>query len=260
MFPARSSAWQPQHPASPGAMASILSRVLLFLAACSPLQLNAESAEPLAPNTMQARVAACVHCHGASGRAGPDGFYPRIAGKPAGYLLAQLIHFRDGGRIYEPMRHLLEGLSDEYLGEIAQYFADRHLPYERPALANIPEAVREKGRTLAEYGDSSRGLPACAACHGSSFSGMEPNIPGLLGLPRDYIAAQLGSWRSGLRHAAVPDCMAQVADRLTPEDIAAVSAWLATQAVGNPYTAVPAGSISLPIECGAISSSAEGRP
>ena len=28
---------------------------------------------------------ACTTCHGKEGRAGPDGYYPRIAGKPAGY-------------------------------------------------------------------------------------------------------------------------------------------------------------------------------
>ena len=240
-------------------MAGALSAVLIFLAACLPSTPKAEPSEPLAPDTMRARVAACTHCHGASGRAGPDGFYPRIAGKPAAYLLAQLVSFRDGGRTYEPMRHLLEGLPDDYLGEIAQYFADTHLPYSTPALTNLPATMRETGRTLAESGVAARGLPACAACHGSSFSGMEPHIPGLLGLPRDYIAAQLGSWRTGLRHAVQPDCMAEVAGLLTPEEIAAVSAWLAARPVEEPYVAAPAGSLPLPIECGPAFS-AERKP
>ena len=233
-------------------MTSLLSMLLLFLATCVPSILKAEPTEPLVPNTMQARVAACVTCHGADGRAGPDGFYPRIAGKPAGYLLAQLISFRDGERRYDPMRHLLEGLSDEYLGDIAQYFAEMHLPYSEQSLARFPPSMLEKGRTLAETGDASRELPACAACHGSSFAGIEPNIPGLLGLPRDYIIGQLGSWRTGLRRAAQPDCMAHVAKQLTPEDIAAVSAWLVAQPIEEPYVAAPAGTFSLPTECGSV--------
>lgn len=53
--------------------------------------------------------------------------------------------------------------------------------------------------------------------------------PGLLGLPRDYLVAQIGSWQNGLRRAAEPDCMAQVSLKLTPEDIGAVSAWLASR-------------------------------
>ena len=34
-------------------------------------------------------------------------------------------------------------------------------------------------------------------------------VPGLLGLPRDYLNGQLGAWRSGQRRAVEPDCMAQ---------------------------------------------------
>ncbi|MGN6660826.1 MAG: c-type cytochrome, partial [Achromobacter mucicolens] len=34
----------------------------------------------LQPDTMAARVAACTACHGAQGRAGADGYYPRLAG------------------------------------------------------------------------------------------------------------------------------------------------------------------------------------
>ena len=63
------------------------------------------------------------------------------------------------------------------------------------------------------------------------MTGVAPSIPGLLGLPRDYLNAQLGAWRNGQRRAHAPDCMAQVAQRLTPEDIGAVSAWLAAQPV-----------------------------
>jgi len=234
-------------------VASLFRKGLLVLAACLPFTLNAEPAQRLEPGTMAARVAACVHCHGADGRAGPDGFYPRIAGKPAGYLYTQLVLFRDGGRSYDPMRHLLEGLSDEYLNDIAQHFADMRLPYAPPARPSAPAAVLETGRMLAETGKAAQGVPACAACHGSAFTGMEPHIPGLLGLSRDYIASQLGSWRTGLRHAAEPDCMAQVVQQLTAEEIGAISAWLASQPVAEPYTPLPAGALSLPIECGSIS-------
>lgn len=239
-----------QRTASFWARPAHVSRILLLATSCLPFTLQAETDQLLKPDSMEARVAACTHCHGAQGRAGPDGFYPRIAGKPAGYLLAQLVSFRDGGRNYEPMRHLLEGLSDNYLAEIAGHFADIHLPYSRPAPASTPTAQLEQGRALVVSGDRSRDLPACISCHGSALAGVEPHIPGLLGLSRDYIAAQLGSWRIGLRQAASPDCMAEVSHRLSPADIAAISAWLAAQPVAEPYRPEPAGSFSLPMECG----------
>ena len=43
---------------------------------------------------------------------------------------------------------------------------------------------------------------------------MAPAIPGLLGLPRDYLNSQFGAWRIGQRQAQEPDCMAQVARQL----------------------------------------------
>ena len=58
------------------------------------------TAAPVAfQDTMAQRTLACTSCHGKEGRAGPDGYYPRIAGKPAGYLYAQLLHFREGAAI-----------------------------------------------------------------------------------------------------------------------------------------------------------------
>ena len=54
-------------------------------------------------DSMAQRMLPCTVCHGAQGRVAPDGYYPRIAGKPAGYLYNQLLNFRDGRRHYGPM-------------------------------------------------------------------------------------------------------------------------------------------------------------
>ena len=80
-------------------------------------------------------------------------------------------------------------------------------------------------------GDPARDLPACTACHGAAMTGVRPAVPGLLGLPRDYLIGQLGAWQTGLRKAHAPDCMAQVAQRLAAPDIAAVAAVLASAAL-----------------------------
>ena len=211
-------------------------------------------------DTLAQRTLACTACHGAQGRAGPDGYYPRIAGKPAGYLYHQLLHFREGRRHYGLMTRLLDPLSDAYLMEIAQHFASLDLPYPPPAPTRAPQATLERGRTLALQGDPSRQLPACAQCHGAQLTGVLPNTPGLLGLSRDYLNAQMGAWRSGERRAHAPDCMAQIARRLEPEDLNAVTAWLAAQALPpnpKPLARLPAapsmacGSVTLPPATGA---------
>lgn len=193
----------------------------------------------LEPGTMRARLAACTACHGEQGRAGADGYYPRLAGKPRDYLFHQLQNFRDGRRQYRPMAHLLRDLPDAYLRDISAWFSDQHPPYPAPAPTTADAAQMARGSQLVRQGDKARGLPACSACHGAALSGVLPAIPGLLGLPRDYIGAQIGSWQSGLRRAAAPDCMSDVARRLEPADIAAVAAWLSAQPVPQ-ATASPA--------------------
>ena len=91
------------------------------------------AAPPAFENTLAQRAQACTVCHGKEGRAGPDGYYPRIAGKPAGYLYNQLVNFRDGRRHYGLMARMLQPLSDAYLLELAQYFAAQDVPYPPPA-------------------------------------------------------------------------------------------------------------------------------
>jgi cytochrome c553 len=189
-------------------------------------------------NTLAQRVQACTTCHGPQGRAGPDAYYPRLAGKPAHYLYKQLLDFRDGRRHYPLMTGLLAPLRDDYLFEIAQHFSALdvpHAPPSGPTQPNRPSGATAqqlaRGQRLAQDGDVSRKLPACAACHGAALMGVAPDVPGLLGLSPDYINAQLGGWRLGQRLGTRPDCMALVAKRLNPDDIAAVSAWLASKRV-----------------------------
>ncbi len=194
-------------------------------------------------NTIAQRTLACTACHGAQGRAGPDGYYPRLAGKPAGYLYNQLLNFRDGRRHYALMTQLVDPLSDDYLMEIARYFSALDLPYPAPAAPAAALEVLQRGKTLVLQGDPGRRLPACVSCHGQAMTGVTPHVPGLLGLPRDYLNAQLGAWRTGQRRAHVPDCMADIVARMSDADIHAATSWLAAQplpASSKPATALPA--------------------
>ncbi len=199
---------------------------------------------------MAQRTLACTACHGKEGRAGPDGYYPRIAGKPAGYLYNQLVNFRDGRRRYGLMTRLLDPLSDAYLMEMAQYFSALDAPYPPPSRAQVTPDVMLRGETLVKQGDAAKKIPACVQCHGDAMTGAQPATPGLLGLPRDYLNSQLGAWQAGQRHAHAPDCMGQVARQLSPQDLTAVAAWLSSQPV--PANAHPVAALPRPpsITCG----------
>jgi mono/diheme cytochrome c family protein len=180
---------------------------------------------------MAQRTRACTVCHGDQGRAGPDGYYPRLAGKPAAYLYQQLLNFRTGRRHYAPMTGLLDTLDDGYLHALADYFSAQSAPYPAPPATTATAADQEHGRKLVQEGNKARGLPACTQCHGLQLTGVNPDVPGLLGLPADYINAQLGGWQTGQRGTAAPDCMAAIAKRLTAADIHAAARWLSAQPV-----------------------------
>ncbi|MEW5310293.1 MAG: hypothetical protein WDW38_002105 [Sanguina aurantia] len=99
---------------------------------------------------------------------------------------------------------------------------------------------------------------AGSACHGRGLTGVQPDTPALVGLPYDYISSQLGSWRTGTRTAAAPDCMAHIATHLTPDDITAVSAWLANQQPPAAAHAQAAGSVKPPLACGVLGAKGDG--
>lgn len=223
---------------------------LLGLALASAGSFAAGPAAHTVPDTMAQRVLACTLCHGAQGRSTNAGYFPRIAGKPAGYLYNQLVHFRAGRRNNVGMTALLDTLSDDYLREIAAHFASLDLPYPPPLASDAAPAALQRGQDLALRGDKARDVPACVACHGQALTGVNPAIPGLLGLPRDYLIGQLGAWQTGLRRASAPDCMGHVAQRLTGGDLSAVASWLAAQPLPANTHPAPATAQPLPLRCG----------
>lgn len=205
------------------------------------------------PDTIEQRVAACIACHGREGATTNAGYFPRLAGKPAGYLFNQLVSFREGRRFNTDMAYMVQHLSDAYLREMAEYFAGLQLSY--PPVSPVSDATPEqlqRGSQLVREGDAARGIPACVQCHGAALTGVQPAIPGLLGLPRLYVSSQLGAWLTNERHAMAPDCMADIGRRMSTADINAVASWLAVQpmpADTRPAAALPA---PLPVKCGGM--------
>lgn len=199
---------------------------------------------------MAPRVMACASCHGVQGQGTGDDYFPRLAGKPSGYLFNQLVAFRDGRRKYPPMNYLLAYLPDAYLRQIADHFASQRPPFPPASEPDAASDVLARGETLVTKGDAARNIPACQGCHGASFTGMEPAIPGLLGLHGSYISAQLGAWRYGTRTGIAPDCMQIVASRLTEADVKAVATWLSSRPAPADPAQAAQGSLPMPLVCG----------
>ena len=209
----------------------------LTLAFFAPVPLAAAADAPgssthrAIPDTLQQRAKACTSCHGEHGEGATDsGDGPRLAGKPSGYLLLQMRYFQSGQRKNVAMEYVLRQLDIDYMSKLADYFADQQVPYAQPPKPTVSAAMLKRGEQLALHGDTAIGVPACNSCHGSRLTGVEPLIPGLLGLSSNYLETELTAWRNQTRAAKEPFCMGVVANRLHATDVAAVSAWLASQA------------------------------
>ncbi|MES1264861.1 MAG: cytochrome c4, partial [Variovorax sp.] len=115
------------------------------------------------PDTIEQRAAACIACHGREGSSTEAAYFPRLSGKPAGYLFNQLQSYRDGRRFNSDMTHMVQHLSDAYLREIADYFASIDLPYPPPpTTTDATPQMLAHGKKLVFEGDAARDIPACA--------------------------------------------------------------------------------------------------
>ena len=65
---------------------------------------------------------------------------------------------------------------------------------------------------------------ACAACHGIDGVAKMPHVPNIAGESTIYLEKQLKAFRSGERHDPM---MSIIAEGLSDDDIANVSAWYA---------------------------------
>jgi cytochrome c553 len=201
---------------------------------------------------MAQRLGACAVCHGqhGEGAAGAE-YFPHLAGKPAGYLFAQMQGFRDGRRHYPQMVYLMSNWNDAWFARVAAFYASQPTPEPHAqAAAKLEAQDFARAQKLVREGDASVDLPPCAACHGDRLEGLEPGIPALAGLPTDYLIAQLGGWLTGARHSIAPDCMSHVVTKLQPGDIRLVATYLSSLSVSPDDRPAPEGSRELPLSCG----------
>ena len=82
----------------------------------------------------------------------------------------------------------------------------------------------ERGEQLYRFGDTEKGISACAACHGPTGVGLASAVfPSLKGQWAGYSETQLRSFRDGLR---INVMMSGVAQNMSDADIEAVSSYV----------------------------------
>ena len=126
-------------PKPPLVSATVRLGELIGLALAGALMLGlprSGSAAAPVPDTLAQRALPCASCHLTEDRLRAGEYVPRIAGKPAAYLLEQLRNFRAGRRRHDGMERLIEHLDEAYLAELAGHFASLR-PSRRPPSAPV---------------------------------------------------------------------------------------------------------------------------
>ena len=171
--------------------------------------------------------AVCGACHG------PDGNSqladnPKLAGQHPEYLFKQMMDFKaaDGKqpeRVSPVMNGMIAAYDANQMRDFAAYFASKK---------QTGEAVKNRetlaaGQKLFRAGDMSKGLPACAACHGPAGAGIPSQYPRIAGQFAQYTEAQLKVFRDGTRANDPAKMMRMVALKMTDAEIKAVSDYIA---------------------------------
>lgn len=102
-------------------------------------------------------------------------------------------------------------------------------------VAYVPPGSLSRGALLVNTGGATvvDGKPvpgptvACATCHGPDLMGVA-EIPGIAGRSPSYIARQLYDFQQGTRKGALAPTMLPTVERLTGEDLVAISAYVAS--------------------------------
>lgn len=190
------------------------------------------AAKPAAPAVdiakgQQIASTVCAACHGADGNS-QIATNPKLAGQHLAYLYKQLTNFKAQAgkqpqRVNPIMNGMVAALTDQDMRNVAAYYA---------SIAQKGETAKNQqsialGQRLYRAGDASKGLPACAACHGPAGAGIPDQYPRIGGQFADYSEAQLKSFRDGTRANDPNSTMRAVAIKMTDPEIKAVTDYIA---------------------------------
>ena len=200
---------------------------LLGLAMCAaPLAGAEQQAKADSAKGQSIANKVCAACHGADGNS-PTPANPKLAGQIPEYIQKQLGNFKSvpgkkSERENPIMGGMAAGLSAEDMRDVAAYFAAQS---PKPGAAKHPETLAF-GRKIWRGGDSAKGVPACAACHGAAGAGLPAQYPRLAGQYPEYIEAQLKAFRAGERRNDANKMMQSIASRMSDPEIRAVADYI----------------------------------
>ena len=165
-------------------------------------------------------TAVCGACHTADGSRGSPA-NPIIQGQHPEYLTKQLIEFKSGKRENAIMRGMAATLSEDDMKNVSAFYASKQ---PKPGFAKDKQLVT-LGEKIYRGGIADRQIPACAACHSPTGSGLPAQYPRIGGQHGDYTEAQLNAFRAGTRGNSAQ--MTAIAAKMNDREIKAVADYIA---------------------------------
>jgi cytochrome c553 len=188
---------------------------------CTNLERSRDLANPNVPPRVTA-LQVCSNCHGVDGNSVSPNF-PRLAGQQAGYMVAQLEHFRSHQRSDPPgfiyMWGITSKLTDAQIKGLAEYYAGQ---VPRPN-APVDGQKMAAGKEIYEKGVPAKETPPCISCHGQKAEGLA-SFPRLANQHEDYTMKQLNVFQNTEGRPDTP--MKEITHLLTAQEMEAVAGYL----------------------------------
>ena len=181
---------------------------------------QATKADPALAQQLVTKV--CAACHAADGNSAAP-VNPVLAGQHADYVAKQLANFKAGERKNPVMLGMAAALSPADMRNLGVYFEGQK---PKTRAAKDPELVR-LGQQIYRGGILTKGVAACASCHGANGAGIPAQFPRLAGQFPEYTLAQLQAFRAGERANDLNRMMRAVAAKLSDLEIKAVAEYTA---------------------------------
>lgn len=173
------------------------------------------------PEAGREKAGVCAACHMMDGNS-TNPVWPKLAGQHTQYIIKQLSDYKAGRRENPQMSPMAAGLSEQDMADLAAWFASQSIKYGK----TNPDML-ELGEKIYRAGNIEAGVPACIACHGPSGQGNPLAVyPKLGGQHAAYTEAQLNAFRQDKRTNDINEVMRTVVDRMTDDEIKAVSEYV----------------------------------
>ncbi len=163
----------------------------------------------------------CAACHGDEGHS-PNDIWPNLAGQHKAYLIKQLHDFKKNESRHSPvMMPFSAALTDDEMDAVALFYSTQ----KRMTAKHLSK--NERGERLYRFGDSTKHITACIACHGPDALGNPlAGFPVLANQKAEYTFLQLKAFKEKARQNDLNAIMQTISARMSEEDMRAVSDYL----------------------------------